>query len=146
MGSGLGTIRTQQKPGVNPVPSEQWEDRMQHVDRAIGFAAAFGAIILSACSAPPAPPAETAPAASSEARILVVAAPHPPPPRRAELPPPAPAPQALWKSGHWRWNGQQYVWVPGHYAQRPSPTANWIPDYWEQGPDGWMWVEGQWTS
>jgi hypothetical protein len=52
----------------------------------------------------------------------------------------------LWKFGHWRWNGQQYVWVPGQYAERPSPTANWIPDYWKEGPSGWLWVEGQWTS
>ena len=120
---------------------------MRHVDRTIGLAAvALGVFILSACSAPPAPPTEAAPVAWSAARIAVVAAPHPPPPIRAELPPPAPSPQALWKFGHWRWSGQQYVWVPGHYVQRPSPTANWIPDYWEQGPDGWMWVEGRWTS
>jgi WXXGXW repeat (2 copies) len=119
---------------------------MQHADRLIVVAAvALGVFVFSACSTT-APPTEALPAASGDPGTAVVVAPHPPPPRRAEIPPPAPSPQALWRFGHWRWNGQQYVWVPGHYVQRPSPTANWTPDYWEQGPDGWMWVEGQWTS
>ncbi|MBV9201214.1 MAG: YXWGXW repeat-containing protein [Alphaproteobacteria bacterium] len=120
---------------------------MLHVDPWIGFAlAALSGFVLSACSTPAAPPAAAIPAISADAQTPIVPAPRPPPPRRAELPPPAPSPQALWKYGHWRWNGQKYVWVPGLYVQRPSPTANWIPDYWEQGPKGWMWVEGQWTS
>ena len=115
---------------------------MQHVDRMIVVAiAAWSVFGLAACSAPPDPPAEAARAASDEARTPVVTAPHPPPPRRAEIPPPAPSPHALWEFGHWRWNGQQYVWVPGYYAERPSPTVNWIPGYWER-----LWVEGQWTS
>ena len=118
---------------------------MQHVDRMIVVAAtAWSVFGLAACSAPPAPPTEAALAVSDEVRAP--AAPHPPPPRRAEIPPPAPSPHALWTFGHWRWNGQQYVWVRGYYAERPSPTANWIPGYWEQGPSGWLWVEGQWTS
>jgi WXXGXW repeat (2 copies) len=120
---------------------------MQPVDRMIVFATAMSSgFMLGACSPPLAPPAEAALAASDESRTPVVAAPHPPPPRRAEIPPRAPSPHALWKFGHWRWNGQQFVWVRGYYAERPSPTANWIPGYWEQGPSGWLWVEGQWTS
>jgi len=120
---------------------------MLRFDRTIGIAAAaIGLLMSGACSVPPTPQSEAAARPSDGARTPVVAAPRPPPPRRAEIPPPAPSPQALWKYGHWRWNGLQYVWVPGHYAQRPSPTANWIPDYWEHGPKGWMWVEGQWTS
>jgi hypothetical protein len=114
---------------------------MQQVDRVI--VAGLGVLVFSACSFPP---AQVTPAASTEAQISAAVAPHPPPPRRAEIPPPAPSPQALWKFGHWSWNGQRYAWMPGHYVQRPSPTANWIPDYWQQGPAGWMWVEGQWTS
>jgi len=40
----------------------------------------------------------------------------------------------------------KYVWMRGHYVQRPSPTANWIPGYWEQRPEGWIRIEGQWIS
>ena len=120
---------------------------MQHVDRMIVVAVtAWSVFGLAACSAPPAPPAEAARAASDEPRTPVVAAPRPPPPRRAEIPPPAPSPHALWEFGHWRWSGQQYVWVPGYYAERPSPTVNWIPGYWEQRPEGWIRVDDQWAS
>ena len=119
---------------------------MPQIDRIIGVAAvALTVLVFSACSAPPVAPVEAGPASGSPGTAISVA-PHPPPPKRAEIPPPAPSPQALWKFGHWSWNGRQYVWTPGHYVQRPSPTANWIPDYWEEAPGGWMWVEGQWTS
>ena len=40
----------------------------------------------------------------------------PPPaplPIAAVVPPPSPA-AALWRRGHWRWNGGRYVWVPEH--------------------------------
>jgi hypothetical protein len=120
---------------------------MLHVDPWIGFTlAALSGLVLWGCATAAAPSAATAPVILADTQTPIAAAPRPPPPRRAEIPPPAPSPQVLWKYGHWRWNGQQYVWVPGRYVQRPSPTANWIPDYWEQGPEGWMWVEGQWTS
>jgi WXXGXW repeat (2 copies) len=74
-----------------------------------------------------------------------VVAPYRPPPQRAEIPPPAPSPQALWRTGHWNWDGTRYVWARGHYIERPTPTANWLPGYWEESPDGWTWVEGRWT-
>jgi len=114
---------------------------MQQVDRMI--VVGLGVLVFSACSSLP---AQVISVASIQAQTSAAVAPHPPPPRRAEIPPPAPSPQALWEFGHWSWNGQRYVWMPGHYVQRPSPTANWISDYWQRGPNGWRWVEGQWTS
>jgi len=117
---------------------------MQPVDPRIGVAAAaLGVLTFAACSAPPTPSTPQA-VASTDAQS-VIAAPHPPPPRRAEIPPPSPSPQALWRFGNWRWDGQQYVWLPGQYMERPSPSANWRPGYWQEAPDGWMWVEGEWT-
>jgi hypothetical protein len=75
-----------------------------------------------------------------------VLAPYQPPPQRAEIPPPAPSPQALWVAGHWHWSwsGVRYVWTPGRYIERPQPNANWLPGYWEQHAGGWIWVEGRW--
>jgi hypothetical protein len=73
-------------------------------------------------------------------------APYAPPPARAENPPPSSSPLAMWQPGHWSWNGSQYVWMAGHYVERPSSSANWIPGYWQQGAGGWTWVDGRWTS
>lgn len=127
---------------------------MQHVDLRVGAAATSLTIItLSACSTPPAAPVELS-AAPVELSAVVAAspvddthaAPQPPPPTRAEIPPPAPSAQALWRFGHWSWNGSKFVWTPGQYVERPSPAASWVPGYWEQRPEGWIRVDGQWTS
>jgi hypothetical protein len=119
---------------------------MQHVDLCIGVAAAALSIItLSACSTPPAAPVGVSAARATPA-AETIPAPHAPPPTRAEIPPPSPSPQALWRFGHWSWNGKQFVWNPGHYVERPSPEASWIPGYWEQRPEGWIRVDDQWAS
>jgi hypothetical protein len=111
---------------------------MLHLVRAITVAAnAVCAALLFACSA--APP--------GTGQIAVLVAPYPPPPMRAEIPPPAPAADALWQGGHWQWKGMKYVWVAGNYLQRPAPTANWMPGYWDQDSSGgWVWTEGHWQS
>jgi hypothetical protein len=145
---------------------------MRHLGRVLGMTVAvFGSSVLYGCHAPPpaaaianspAPPprlaasinAEIAPLTGSTAPPPAAAAsggagkiwaPYRPPPRRAEIPPPAPSPQALWEPGHWRWNGTRYVWWRGRYLERPQPDANWIPGYWQQEADGWTWVEGRWS-
>ena len=120
---------------------------MQYVDLWIGVAAAALSIVtLSNCSTPPAAPVGVSAAAPTLSAAEIIPAPHPPPPTRAEILPPAPSPQALWRFGHWSWNGKQFVWNPGHYVERPSPEASWIPGYWEQRPEGWIRVDDQWAS
>jgi len=111
---------------------------MQGFDRMVGVAAAaLCAALLSGC---PAPRADLAIDGAA------VVAPHGPPPKRAEIPPPAPSPDALWLVGDWNWDGGKYDWQPGRYTQRPAPTANWIPGYWEQDSRGWVWTDGRWTT
>jgi hypothetical protein len=120
---------------------------MRRIGLRIGVAAtALSVVALSCCSTPPPTAVEISDAAPASPRDAPVLAPHPPPPTRVEIPPPAPSPQALWRFGHWSWNGEQFVWNPGQYIERPSPAASWIPGYWEQRPEGWIRVEGQWTS
>ena len=116
---------------------------MRHVDHMIGVAA-LGFIALSGCSTPPTALVEVS-TVSARPPTEIVAAPQPPPPTRAEIPPPAPSPQALWRFGHWSWDGRQFVWNPGQYVERPSPTASWLPDHWEQRPEGWIRIDGQWV-
>jgi WXXGXW repeat (2 copies) len=69
-----------------------------------------------------------------------------PPPLPSENVPPPPGPAFVWQPGYWQWNNYQYVWVPGHYTQRPTTTAVWIPDHWVQYNGGWMFVPGQWQG
>ena len=82
--------------------------------------------------------------ASAMAQSTVVIAPSAPPPIRQETVPPAPAPDVVWQSGHWAWNGAQYVWVNGVYVARPRPQVAWVPGHWDQTPTGYTWVDGYW--
>ena len=109
---------------------------MPHFDRAFGLAViGLSAALLAGCAANPDRHARTA-----------MSAPYPPPPRRAEIPPPAPTTDTLWRAGHWDWDGAKYVWARGAYIQRPSPTANWMPGYWEERSGGWVWTGGHWET
>jgi hypothetical protein len=71
----------------------------------------------------------------------------PPPPRYEVVPPLPPERVAVeyWQPGHWRWNGYEHVWVPGHYAVRPRSGAVWVAGHWQQRGPGWVYVEGHWA-
>ncbi len=68
-----------------------------------------------------------------------------PPVVRVETPPPPPAPDAYWISGHWRWEAGQYVWVAGHWeASRLGEVyvrAHWVRDGGE-----WVFRPGHWAK
>jgi hypothetical protein len=60
------------------------------------------AALLTACIVQPAgPPAAQRP---------------PEPEARVEVVPPAPAQGYQWVKGHYRWDGNQWVWVEGHWV------------------------------
>jgi len=67
-----------------------------------------------------------------------------PPPPRYEVIPAPPGPVYVWQPGHWRWNGNGYYWVPGHYVSRPYAGAGWVPDHWAASGGGWVFVAGRW--
>lgn len=83
-----------------------------------------------------------------EHAVVEIAAPKPPPPARYEVPPPPPparAETAVWDPGRWRWDGHDWIWVPGHFIERPRREAQWEPGHWQERPNGgWVWVEGHW--
>ncbi len=69
----------------------------------------------------------------------------PPAPQAEIVPAPPPGPVAvIWQPGHWRWNGYQYVWVPGRYVRPPRPHAIWIEGHWAPRHGVWVWVPGHW--
>jgi hypothetical protein len=106
-----------------------------HRRRAIAGAVLISAsaLALAGCVAEPARPVER----------VVVRTPAPPPPR-AEYQPPPPNERVAWDPGHWTWNGRDYVWVAGHYIERPNVAMRWEPGHWVQRGGGWVWVEGGW--
>lgn len=50
-----------------------------------------------------------------------------------------------WNPGHWRWDGRDWIWVPGHYVERPHRAAVWVPGHWDARPGGWVWIAGHWS-
>ena len=72
-----------------------------------------------------------------------VMVPGPPPPLRAELVYPPPYPGAVWAHGHWRWNGNRFVWIRGRYV-RPRVGYAWTPARCWQTPGGWSCNRGYW--
>jgi hypothetical protein len=69
----------------------------------------------------------------------------PPAPRYERVPPPPPEHRGwVWQPGYHRWDGGQYVWVPGTYAEPIHPGARWVPGHWNHRGGGYVWVEGHW--
>ena len=70
--------------------------------------------------------------------------PEPVPEERVEAIPPPPNETVVWKPGHWRWERDAWVWIPGEYVARPHPEAAWVPGHWVHRHWGWTWVPGYW--
>ncbi|WP_426749180.1 YXWGXW repeat-containing protein [Myxococcus sp. Y35] len=71
-------------------------------------------------------------------------APYAPPALLAENPPARPYPGAVWASGHWYWDGNEWRFNQGAWLA-PMEGYRFINGYWE--PDGrmWRWVSGGWA-
>ena len=68
----------------------------------------------------------------------------PRPPHEAR--PRAPGRTYIWIEGYYRWTSTEYVWVPGHWEQKPHPRAHWHRGRWYRGNRGWYWVDGRWEE
>jgi hypothetical protein len=56
----------------------------------------------------------------------------------------APGPGYFWIGGYHRWDGNAYVWVPGHWDRPPRPGVRWVAHRWVRRGGGWVFVEGHW--
>jgi hypothetical protein len=74
----------------------------------------------------------------------VIEVPAPPPPERVEVIPARPSETVAWRPGYWRWEHDEWVWIAGHYVERPHPEAVWIPGHWIYHSWGSAWVPGHW--
>lgn len=67
-----------------------------------------------------------------------------PPPMIVERQPPRPSASYVWIDGYWNWDGQRYVWEPGHYVVPPQPNVVWIAPRYDREPHGYRYAPGQW--
>jgi hypothetical protein len=69
----------------------------------------------------------------------------PPPPRAEERPLPLiSAEEQIWRPGHWNWDGNSYVWIPGQYEPRGNHSIMWQPGFWDRDQTGWFWRPPHW--
>jgi hypothetical protein len=50
----------------------------------------------------------------------------------------------VWRSGFWRWRGNDFEWIPGQWVTVPSGFRSWSPGHWVKTRKGWFFVEGHW--
>jgi hypothetical protein len=105
---------------------------------------AVAAAILSGCYAPPRTHVVATETVVERSNGTIVAL--RPPAERTEVIPAAPSDRVVWQQGRWRWDGNGYVWVAGHYVDRPYAQAQWEPGHWVDHGDGWVWDEGHWRT
>jgi hypothetical protein len=49
----------------------------------------------------------------------------------------------IWVEGHYNWQYNQWVWMPGHY-ERARVGYRWVNGNWDQRDGRWAWREGRW--
>lgn len=72
-------------------------------------------------------------------------APMPPPELPQETPTRRPYPDAVWTSGHWFWDGDQWRFKPGAWIA-PMPGYQFVNGYWQQDGSIWRWVSSGWAQ
>jgi len=100
-------------------------------------------LLLAACSGNNAMPGGSLPPPDT-----IIQSQKKPPPLLEELippPPKGPPDQFTWDFGHWHWDGQDYIWIPGHYVERPYRSSHWVRGNWAyDGNLNWTWTPGYW--
>ena len=67
-----------------------------------------------------------------------------PPRRLAEVVGMPPQPEVIWMSGHWRWSGREFYWVPGQWVAVRQGYRTWVSGRWIKTRRGWYFIEGHW--
>ena len=67
-----------------------------------------------------------------------------PPLSPAEVIPSSPGFSYVWVGGHWGWNVNRYVWVPGAWVVPARGYSTWVPGRWDRDGHGWYWIDGHW--
>ncbi len=68
-----------------------------------------------------------------------------PPPLRHERIPARPSRDAVWLSGSWDWQGNQWVWTPGRW-DRAEHRGSWVKARYVREGDAWRYEPAHWSS
>jgi hypothetical protein len=112
------------------------------------FKVAFVVLFLTQLMACTAQVAVREPVVKEEPVATEVVVARPPPAIKPEPPPPPPPGDPavfVWQPGHWRWDGRDYQWHPGHYEKRPARAADWVPAEWVERNGQWVYRPGHWA-
>jgi len=111
---------------------------------ALGMAASLA--VADAAQAAPVPPHLPTPSSIVAAQAVIISPYAPPPPRYEVVPAPPPGRHSfvVWDPGHWNWDGRQWIWIPGHYEERPHPHAVWVVGHWAPRHGQWVWIPPHW--
>ncbi|ATB38510.1 hypothetical protein CYFUS_003945 [Cystobacter fuscus] len=71
-------------------------------------------------------------------------APYAPPALPNETQTARPFRDAVWASGHWYWDGNEWRFNPGTWIAS-MPGYQFINGYWQQEGSGWRWISGGWA-
>ncbi|WP_208726391.1 YXWGXW repeat-containing protein, partial [Corallococcus terminator] len=72
-------------------------------------------------------------------------APTAPPDMPSETPTARPYAGAVWTSGHWYWDGDQWLFKSGGWVER-MPGYQYVNGYWAEDGDVWRWISGGWAQ
>ncbi len=98
-----------------------------------------GAIALPATAQIPVPPLP-------DLHVRVVAAGPPPPRREVIVYRERPARDYVWVRGSYDWQGDGWVWLPGHWLAPPARSARWVSPRYVRVEDGWWYEPAHWSN
>ena len=50
----------------------------------------------------------------------------------------------IWIGPEWRWQGRNYVYVPGYWARPHKAYKHWVAGHWQETRRGFRWIPGHW--
>jgi len=109
----------------------------------LGMAAAGWMLVISFASASGLPNPPLPPVPDIDVHIVRLA---PPAPRNEIIVESSrPAPEHVWVSGDWHWNGREWIWIGGRWDRPPIERSVWIRASYRHRHGHWEYVPGHWS-
>jgi hypothetical protein len=57
-----------------------------------------------------------------------------------------PFPNAVWTTGYWMWQGNNFIWIKGRWVLSRGAKYRWIKPHWKKTPLGIFFIPGGWVT